>query len=207
MQTAFLVGIAGGTGSGKTTLARGLAARYARGAAVLIDQDSYYHDRSHLSLEERARLNYDEPAAVDFARLARDLESLSRGEAVSKPRYSFVEHARTGQFDRVEPAPLVIVEGLLAYWDERVRRQMGLTIFLDAAEAVRFMRRLERDLMERGRSEASVRAQFEETVRPMHRRYVEPMKSFATLVLDTTAAPAERLLEDVVAALDAARGR
>jgi uridine kinase len=203
-STAFFVGIAGGTGSGKTTLARGLAERYAPGGAVLLDQDSYYHDRRHLPHEERAQINYDEPAAVDFVRLAEDLERLRRGEPVSKPSYSFVEHAPTGQFDQVEPAPLVIVEGLFAYWDERVRELMGLSVFLEAIEEVRFRRRLERDLKERGRTEASVREQFEKTVRPMHRRYVEPLKSFASLVLDTNSTSVEASLEEIVRALSAA---
>lgn len=204
MSKSFFVGIAGGTGSGKTTLARGLAHRYAPGGAVLVDQDSYYHDRRDLALEDRAQLNYDEPAAVDFARLALDLERLARGEPISKPRYSFVEHAPTGEFDRVEPAPLVIVEGLFPYWDERVPGRMGLTVFLDAAEEVRFGRRLARDLGERGRTEASVREQFERTVRPMHRRYVEPMRSLASLVLDTTATQVGKSLQEILAALDAA---
>ncbi len=202
MNRAFFVGIAGGTGSGKTTLARGLAERFAPSGAVLVDQDSYYRDRRHLALEERAQLNYDEPAAVDFARLALDLERLARGEAISKPRYSFVEHAPTDEFDRIEPAPLVIVEGLFPYWDERVRERTGLTVFLDAAEDVRLARRLERDLKERGRSETSVREQFEKTVRPMHRLYVEPMKTFASLVLDTTATPLEMSLQETFSALD-----
>ena len=187
----FLVGIAGGTGSGKSTLARALAGRYAAAGTALVEQDSYYLDRSHLSRQERAALNFDEPAAVDFELLGRDLRRLAQGVAIEKPRYSFVEHARTGEFDRVEPAPLVIVEGLFAFWDGRVREQMGLRVFLEAEEPVRLARRLERDLNERGRTRQSVIAQFETTVRPMHRRYVEPMKSLASLVLDTTATPIE----------------
>ena len=201
MPKPFVVGIAGGTGSGKTTLARGLVESYAPDGAVLVDQDSYYRDRSHLTLEERARVNYDEPRAVDFARLAQDLKRLTRGEAIAKPRYSFVEHAPTGQFDRVEPAPLVIVEGLFVYWDECVRGQMGLMVFLDAAEDVRFARRLGRDLRQRGRAEASVREQFETTVRPMHRLHIEPMKAFASLVLDTSMTPAEASLQEILGAL------
>jgi len=204
MPKAFFVGIAGGTGSGKTTLARGLAERYTRVGTALVEQDSYYLDRSHLSREERAALNFDEPAAVDFELLARDLRSLAQGVAIEKPRYSFVEHARTGEFDRVEPAPLVIVEGLFAFWDGRVREQMGLTIFLEADEPVRLARRLERDLGERGRTRESVIAQFEATVRPMHRRYVEPMKSLASLVLNTDTATVEASLHETIGALGGA---
>jgi uridine kinase len=201
MPKAFFVGIAGGTGSGKTTLARALAESHASVGVVLVDQDSYYHDRRDLTHEERAQLNYDEPAAVDFARLALDLEHLTQGEPISKPRYSFVEHARTDQFDRVEPAPLVIVEGLFPYWDVRVRERMGLTVFLEAAEEVRLARRLDRDLKERGRTEISVREQFERTVRPMHRRYVERLRALAALVLDTTSTPIEESLDEILRAL------
>ncbi len=201
---SFVVGIGGGTGSGKTTLARRLAEHYASAGAVLVELDSYYRDCSHLTREERAQVNFDEPTAVDFDLFAADLARLARGEPIFKPHYSFVEHVRTGESDRIEPAPLVIVEGLFALWDPRVRRLMGLTVFLEAVEEARFARRLQRDVVERGRTEASVHEQFARTVRPMHLRHVEPMRSLAHLVLDTTIAPVEICLREILGALERA---
>jgi len=195
---SFVVGIGGGTGSGKTTLAGRLAAHYAALGAVLVDQDSYYHDFSHLSPGDRARTNFDEPAAVDFDRFVADLEHLVHGEPIMKPRYSFLEHRRKPEFDKIDPAPLVVVEGLFAFWDPRARALMGLTVYLGAAEEQRFARRLQRDLRGRGRTEASVREQFARTVRPMHRCYIEPMRSLADLVLDTTAIPLRASLPEIL---------
>ncbi len=197
----FVMGISGGSGSGKTTLARKLVAHFASIGVVLIDQDSYYRDCSHVTRAERDQINFDEPRAVDFDLFAADLERLARGEPITKPRYSFLEHVRTGEFDRIEPAPLVIVEGLFAFWDPRARELMGLTVFLTATEEERFARRLHRDLTERGRTEAAVREQFIRTVRPMHLSYVEPMRSIAHLVLDTTAMPVETSLFEILAAV------
>ncbi len=196
----FLVAIGGGTGSGKTTVAKGLAGRHSRIGVTLIDQDSYYRDRSHLSREERSRLNFDEPGAFDYNLLVQHLERLRGGEPVEKPRYSFTARTRTGEFDRVEPAPLIVLEGLLALWDSRIRKLAGLKIYVDADADVRMTRRLRRDVGERGRTVESVVTQYLETVRPMHRLHVEPTKAYADLVLDTT----DSSLEDSMTKIDRA---
>lgn len=167
---------------------------------TLIDQDSYYRDRSHLSREERSRLNFDEPGAFDYNLLVQHLERLRGGEPVEKPRYSFTARTRTGEFDRVEPAPLIVLEGLLALWDSRIRKLAGLKIYVDADADVRMTRRLRRDVGERGRTVESVVTQYLETVRPMHRLHVEPTKAYADLVLDTT----DSSLEDSMTKIDRA---
>ncbi len=201
----FVMGISGGSGSGKTTLARKLASHFASIGVVLLDQDSYYRDYGDMTRSERDQINFDEPRAVDFDLFAADLERLARGEPIAKPCYSFVEHVRAGEFDRIEPAPLIIVEGLFAFWHPRVRELMRLTVFLAAAEEVRFARRLRRDLTERGRTEAAVREQFVTTVQPMHLCHVEPMRKFSQLVLDTSAMSIDACLARILQAYERAR--
>jgi len=196
----LILAMGGGTGSGKTALAEGLRQRHARLGVAVVDQDSYYLDRSHLTEEERSSLNFDEPAAFDHDLLLAHLERLSRGEAVEKPRYSFTTHTRTEEFDRTQPAPLVILEGLLALWDERVRSLAGLKVYVDAEADLRLVRRLRRDIQERGRTVESVLTQYLMSVRPMHRLHVEPTKAYANLVLDTT----EAALKDSLLKIDLA---
>lgn len=193
----FLIAMGGGTGSGKTTLAKRLVERYAQLGVALVDQDSYYFDRSHLSDPERARANFDEPAALDHDLLFEHLQWLLRGEAIEKPRYSFATHTRPGEFDRVASAPLIVLEGLFALWDSRVRALAGLKIYVDAAADLRFIRRLRRDVEERGRTWQLVVEQYEHTVRPMHQQHIEPTKAFADLVLDTTDEPLEESVRKV----------
>ncbi len=177
--TLRLVGIAGGTGSGKSALVQALLLRL--GGCVL-DVDSYYHDLGHMSALERDRHNYDEPAAVDADLLVEHLRSLAAGKPVKKPVYSFEDHTRVAS-EIVTPARLMFVEGLFTFWWPAVRELLDLRIFVDAAPDVRLARRLRRDLVERGRSADHVIAQYLGTVRPMYELYVEPLRSHADLVV------------------------
>ena len=156
----LIIGIGGGTGSGKTTVARTLCERYATLGVSLVDLDSYYYDRSHLSPEERARVNYDEPSAIDHDLLLQHLERLESGQLIEKPRYLFATHTRSAQTDVVKPTPIIIVEGLFALWDPRICSLMGLKLYVDADSDLRFIRRLQRDLVERGRTVESVITQY-----------------------------------------------
>ncbi len=180
MSTTFTVGIAGGTGAGKTTLTRLLAE--ALGHVIVLDLDSYYLDRSDLSRESRDRLNFDEPGAFDVSLLLQHVRELRDGRPVAKPRYSFAEHVRSG-VETLRPAPIILVEGLLALWWEELRSLLNLKVYVDAPRNVRVMRRLKRDVEVRGRSTESVLQQYESTVHPMHELYVAPTRAHADLVL------------------------
>jgi uridine kinase len=179
----FVVGIAGGTGSGKTTVAERVAAGLPPGAAVILDHDAYYRDRSHLPHEARLRINYDHPDAIETELLVAHLGELRSGRAVEIPRYDFREHARRADTRRVEPAPVILVEGILVLADERLRAQMDLKLFVDTDADIRLMRRMERDIEQRGRTFSQVREQYSTTVRPMHLGFVEPSKRFADLII------------------------
>jgi uridine kinase len=179
----FILGVAGGTGSGKTTVARNLMERLPPGSAALIEQDGYYRDRSAMPPAERERVNFDHPDAVENELLEGHLLALRAGRAIEVPQYDFREHARRRETRRVEPAPVVIVEGILVLADERLRARMDLKIFVDTDADVRLMRRMRRDMEERGRTFAQVREQYAATVRPMHIAFVEPSKRFADLIV------------------------
>jgi uridine kinase len=197
----LIIGIGGGTGSGKTTVARTLCERYAELGVSLVDLDSYYHDRSHLSPEERARVNYDEPSAIDHDLLLEHLQQLASGQSIEKRRYLFATHTRSAEVDVVKPTPIIIVEGLFALWDPRICSLMGLKLYVNADPDLRFIRRLQRDLAERGRTVESVITQYLQTVRPMHRRYIEATKENADLVVDTSLGSHPGLIEAVDGAL------
>lgn len=179
----FVIGIAGGTGSGKTTVARRLYESLHLDSAVFLDQDSYYADLGHLPLEERKKVNFDHPNSLDNELLARHLRELIASRAVEKPLYDFAAHTRTPETLRVEPREIILVEGILLYVDEALRDLFDLKIFVDTEADVRFIRRLQRDLELRGRTIDSVIDQYLTTVRPMHFEFVEPSKRYADIIL------------------------
>jgi uridine kinase len=179
-----VIGIGGGTGAGKTTLAKQVAEQWTERGATILDLDSYYHDRKHLSPAERALVNYDEPAAIDFALLREHLESLIRGESIAKPRYCFATHSREATSEATRAATILIVEGLFTLWDAPLRELMTLRVYVDAEADLRFIRRLERDTRERGRTAESVVQQYLSTVRPMHLAYIEPTRAYADLIMN-----------------------
>lgn len=180
---SLIVGIAGGTGSGKTTVAHKLASAMPAGRCVTIDHDAYYHDQGHLLPEERARINYDHPASLDSSLLVGHLRELRGGRAVEVPTYDFATYTRRPETRVVEPARVIIVEGILVFTEPALREQMDIKIFVDTDPDIRLMRRIRRDLEQRGRTFSSVRDQYYATVRPMHLEYVEPTKRWADLII------------------------
>lgn len=187
-RSSFTIGIAGGTGSGKTILASDLAKRLGSKGACLLGLDSYYVDRSDLSEVERTQVNYDQPNAIDHQLLLAHLKTLLRGECVEKPVYCFDTHTRRVYTQRLSPAPLILVEGLFAFWDPEVRELLDLKIFVDADSDLRVIRRMRRDALDRGRSPESVMEQYLTSVRPMHQLYIEPCKKHSDLVLNNNGA-------------------
>jgi uridine kinase len=183
MVSPMIVGIAGGTGSGKTTVARKIVASLPDGQAVLIQHDWYYLDRSHLAPEARNLINFDEPAALDNARLAADLRVLKAGTAVECPRYDFATHTRQPHCVRVEPRRVVVVEGILLFAVPELRDAFDLRLFVDTDDDIRLLRRIRRDIEDRGRDIASVERQYCDSERPMHLLHVEPSRRHAHLII------------------------
>jgi len=179
----LLIGIAGGTGSGKSTVARKIADGLPADSVAVIDHDSYYRDRSDLSFEARTKLNYDHPDALDNDLMVEHLRELREGRGVDVPNYDFKTHSRLAERRRVEPPRILIVEGILVFVEERVRSLLDVKIFVDTDADIRLMRRIRRDLEQRGRSFQSVRDQYYATVRPMHIEHVEPSKRWADLIV------------------------
>jgi uridine kinase len=178
-----IIGIAGGTGSGKTTLAEKIVAALPPGQALLIQHDAYYRDRSHLSAAERARINFDEPEALENDLLQQHLGQLKAGQSAAAPQYDFATHTRRAQTRPLEPRPVVIVEGILLFAVPALRACFDLRLYVDTPDDVRLLRRIKRDLMERGRDLASVEHQYLSSVRTMHELYVAPSKYHAHLVV------------------------
>ncbi len=182
-MSAVIIGVAGGTGSGKTSFATAVTARVGAERVALLSQDAYYHDPSHLPPEERALINYDHPRAYDGELLVSHLDALERGERVPKLGYDFVSHARVALGGYLEPKPIVLLEGILILEDERIRDRLDIKIFIDTDADVRVLRRLRRDIVERGRTLESVTRQYLDTVRPMHMEFTEPSKRYADLII------------------------
>jgi uridine kinase len=179
----LVIGIAGGTGSGKTTVARNLAAGLPAGVVSLIDHDSYYRDRKDLPFAERAQLNYDHPDSLETELLVEHLGRLRAGEAVEVPMYDFTTHTRRIETRRVEATPVIVVEGILVLQNSGLRSKMDIKIFVDTDPDIRVFRRIRRDLEQRARSFDSVRDQYYATVRPMHLTFVEPSRRWADLII------------------------
>ena len=178
----LVIGIAGGTGSGKTTLMNNLIQRF-EGQVTVLSHDNYYRRNDHLTYEERCRINYDEPAALETDLMARHLEQLRRGETIACPVYDFAQHNRSHETIEISPKSVIIVEGILIFEDQALRDLMDIRIFVDTDADVRLCRRIKRDVNKRGRSLESVLEQYQTTVKPMHEKYVEPSKKHANLVV------------------------
>lgn len=180
---AVVIGIAGGTGSGKTTVAESIGSRFCPDRVVLVGQDAYYLDAGHLPIEERAKINYDHPSAFDNALLAHHVEELKAGRPIERPVYNFASHSRLPDTVHVKPGKVIILEGILVLEDSRLRDLMDIRIFVDVDADVRFIRRLQRDMVERGRSLKSVVDQYMNVVRKMHLGFVEPSKRHAHVII------------------------
>jgi len=179
----LVIGIAGGTGSGKTTVAEKIAEALPGDRAVVIQQDWYYLDRSHLTAEERARVNFDEPQALDNARLLADLKELKEGRPASCPRYDFASHTRLADTRAIPPRSVIVVEGILLFAVAELREAFDLRLFVDTDDDIRLLRRIRRDIEEGGRDIASIELQYCKSVRPMHQLYVAPSRRHAHLII------------------------
>jgi uridine kinase len=178
-----IIGIAGGTGSGKTTVALRVREACAGKTIRIIHHDSYYHDNSHLPLEERARINYDHPNAFDTPLLVAHLETLRRGSAIEVPIYDYSIHSRRPETKRIDPADIIFVEGILVLESEGLRGLMDIRLYVDVDADERFIRRLRRDVEDRGRTVDSVIEQYRDVVRPMHLQFCEPSKRYAHIII------------------------
>ena len=178
----LVIGIAGGTGSGKTTLMKNLIAAFENDVTIL-SHDNYYKRHDDLTYEERCKLNYDEPAALETDLMAVHLDQLRHGEAIDCPVYDFTQHNRSNETIRIEPKKVIIVEGILIFENKPLRDLMDIRIFVDTDSDVRLCRRIKRDVNKRGRSLESVLKQYQDTVKPMHEMYVEPSKKYANIIV------------------------
>ncbi len=179
----LIIGIAGGSGSGKSTVARRIAEALTPASVAFIDMDAYYRDHTELSIEERRKLNWDHPDAFDLDLLAKQLEALSEGEPIEKPVYNFVSHLREQNTVTIPPADVVVIDGILLFVDERVRSLCNVKVFVDADADVRVIRRIRRDMAKRGRPLEEILDQYLGTVQPMHLQFVEPSKRYADIIV------------------------
>ena len=200
MENILVIGIAGGSGSGKTTLMNNIVRRFADNITVL-SHDSYYRRHDEMTYEERCRLNYDEPAALETELMVEHLDRLRKGEAIDCPVYDFTVHNRSDQVQRIEPKPVIIVEGILIFQNRMLRELMDIRIFVDTDADIRLCRRVKRDVNKRGRSLESVLTQYQKTVKPMYEKYVEPSKKHAHILVPEGGknAVALDLIENLIA--------
>ena len=179
----LIIGIGGGTGSGKTTVVNQILSEFPAGEVEVISQDSYYMDTSHLSFEERCKINFDHPQSIDFELLESHLKFLKKGDNINQPVYSFKTHNRTGETTVTKPKKVVIVEGILILSNTELRSLFDIKIFVHADSDERLMRRLKRDIAERGRDLDEVLERYQTTLKPMHQQFIEPMKAFADIII------------------------
>ncbi|NQU66754.1 MAG: uridine kinase [Candidatus Marinimicrobia bacterium] len=182
-KTSILIGIAGGTGSGKTTVAKALSSEFGGSEVALIEQDSYYRDLAHLNMIERGNVNFDHPDAFDFDMLKSQMKSLICGSAIDVPVYDYSTHTRSGEFRHIEPHHIVILDGILILLDPELRSLMDIKLYVETGDDIRIIRRITRDVKKRGRSLESVIEQYYKTVRPSHQQFVEPTKAYADIII------------------------
>jgi uridine kinase len=180
---SVVIGVAGGSGSGKTTVVRHIVESLGNDQVTVLEHDRYYRDRSDLRLEERAAMNYDHPDSLETDLMVRHLEALRSGSAVEVPVYDFARYARVAATDLAQPRRAIIVEGILIFTDAALRSLLDVKVFVDADDDIRFIRRLRRDVAERGRTMESVVEQYLNTVKPMHLDFVEPSKRYADIIV------------------------
>jgi uridine kinase len=179
----LIIGIAGGSGSGKSTVARKVAEALSQSSVAFLDMDAYYRDFSHLPMEERKRVNWDHPESFDTGLFAAQVRDLCAGRSVDKPVYDFVSHTRSSRTERVDPADVLVLDGILLFVDEVMRGLCDVKVFVDADADIRLIRRLRRDVQKRGRTLDEVMKQYLETVHPMHLQFVEPSKRYADVIV------------------------
>lgn len=179
----LIIGVAGGTGSGKSTVAAKIVEGLPVGSVVTLDHDSYYRDRSDLTQAMAEQLNYDHPDSLETDLLVQQLRRLKQGQAIDMPQYDFKTHSRLKTRRRVEPAPVIVVEGILLFVEPDLRALLDIKLFVDTDADIRILRRIRRDLEQRGRTFQSIREQYYKTVRPMHLQFVEPSKRWADLII------------------------
>ena len=181
----LIIGIAGGTGSGKTTVVNQIIEELKNEEVDVISQDSYYQDTSHLSYEQRTKINFDHPKSIDFDLLVQHLKDLKSGKNIQQPVYSFKEHNRTGETIEIEPRKVIIVEGILILTHPDIREMFDIKIYVHADSDERLIRRLKRDIAERGRDLDEVLNRYQNTLKPMHQQFIEPTKEFADIIIPT----------------------
>jgi len=181
----LIIGIAGGTGSGKTTVVQQIVEELPEDEVCIISQDSYYKDTSDMTYEERVRINFDHPQAIDFDLLVAHLKELRKGNAIEQPVYSFVEHNRTGETVTTYPKKVIIVEGILILTHPEIREMFDVKVFVHADSDERLIRRLKRDMAERGRDLNEVLTRYQSNLKPMHLQFIEPTKEFADIIIPT----------------------
>lgn len=180
---SFIIGIAGGTGSGKTTVVRKIISRLPKSEVAIIPQDSYYRDNGHLPIEERQEINFDHPRSLEFKLLIEHIKRLKEGKSVEQPIYSYLTCTRSDETIPVSPKKVIIIEGILILQNAQLRNLMDIKVFVDADSDDRLMRVIQRDLVERGRAVSTVLERYEKTVKPMHLQFIEPTKKYADIII------------------------